>query len=124
MKTAIIVMSDPKAGADEALGRLFNALALAHASVEAGDEVELVFNGAGTRWPAELVKVSHPANGLYNSVRHLVMGASHGCAVAFGATAGVESSGTPLLSQQPIPGTPGLSDLRSYLVGDWKTLVF
>ena len=29
MKTAIIVMSDPKNGSEEALGRVFNALALA-----------------------------------------------------------------------------------------------
>ena len=29
MKTAIIIMSDPKSGSEEALGRVFNALALA-----------------------------------------------------------------------------------------------
>lgn len=30
MKTAIIVLSDPKSGSEEALGRVFNALAAAH----------------------------------------------------------------------------------------------
>ena len=29
MKTAIIILSDPKSGSEEALGRVFNALALA-----------------------------------------------------------------------------------------------
>ena len=45
MKFAIVVMSDPKAGSEESLGRLFNALALAHEAREKGDEVALVFAG-------------------------------------------------------------------------------
>ncbi len=68
MKIAIIILSDPKAG-EEALGRAFNCLATAHEALQAGDEVEVVFNGAGTRWPEELTKITHPANGLYNAVR-------------------------------------------------------
>lgn len=124
MKTAIIILSDPKSGTDEALGRLFNALAVAHAAVEAGDEVAVVFNGAGTRWPEELVKVSHPANGLYNAVRHVVKGASRGCAVVFGAEKSAEQCGTPLLTDLPLAGTPGLSNIRGYLADGWQTLVF
>ena len=84
MKTAIIVMSDPKNGSEEALGRVFNALALAAECKQEGDEVAVVFNGTGTRWPAELTKLSHPANGLYNAVRDVVQGASCGCADVFG----------------------------------------
>jgi len=75
MKTAIIALSDPKNGSEEALGRVFNALALASECKQKGDEVAVVFNGTGTRWPAELIKFSHPANGLYNSVRDIVRGA-------------------------------------------------
>jgi len=124
MKIAIIILSDPKSGADEALGRVFNALATAHEALKAGDEVEVVFNGAGTRWPAELTKVSHPANGLYNAVREVVKGASCGCAVVFGATKDVEACGLPLITDKALPGTPGLSDLRGYLAAGWQTLVF
>lgn len=124
MKTAIIIMSDPKAGTEEALGRLLNGLALAHAGIEAGDEVEVVFNGTGTRWPEELVKVTHPANGIYNAVRHVVKGASRGCAVVFNATQGVEATGVPLLAQQALPGTPGISNLRGYLQDGWHVLIF
>ena len=61
MKTAIIILSDPKAGED-ALGRMFNGLALAAEAVKAGDETEIVFTGAGTRWPTELSKPTHPAH--------------------------------------------------------------
>ena len=124
MKLAIIILSDPKSGSEEALGRVFNALAVAHESLQAGDEVEVVFNGAGTRWPAELSKVSHPANGLYNAVREAVKGASCGCAAAFGATKDVEACGLPLLKDKALAGTPGLSDIRRYLADGWQTLVF
>lgn len=123
MKTAIIILPDPKSG-EEALGRVFNGLALAHESVRAGDEVEVVFNGAGTRWPEELTKVSHPANGLYNSVRAAIKGVSCGCAEVFGATGGAESCGLPLLKDKALEGTAGLSDIRRYLAEDWRTLVF
>ncbi|MGH8047830.1 MAG: hypothetical protein ACREKL_11330 [Chthoniobacterales bacterium] len=123
MKTAIIILSDPKAG-DEALGRVFNALAFADEALKCGDEVEVVFNGAGTRWPEELTKVSHPANGLYNAVRETVKGASCGCAAVFGATGGVEGAGLPLIKEKALAGTPGISNIRRYLAEGWSTLVF
>ena len=59
-KTAIVLFSDPKAGSEEALGRLFNALFLTYDLKERGQEVALIFQGAGTRWAAELVKADHP----------------------------------------------------------------
>ncbi len=124
MKTAIIIMSDPKSGSEEALGRVFNALALASESKQKGDEVAVVFNGAGTRWPAELTKLSHPANALYNSVRDVVQGASCGCADVFGAKDGVEACGVPLKKDNALAGTSGLLSLRQYMVDGWKTIVF
>lgn len=123
MKTAIIILSDPKAG-DEALGRVFNALAVADECLKSGDETEIVFNGAGTRWPEELTKVSHPANGLYNAVREAVKGASCGCAVVFGASKEAEACGVPMLKDKALAGTPGISNLRRYLADGWQTLVF
>lgn len=124
MKTAIIIMSDPKSGSEEALGRVFNALALASESKQKGDEVAVVFNGAGTRWPAELTKLSHPANGLYNSVCDVVQGASCGCADVFGAKAGVESCGVSLKKDNALAGTSGLLSLRRYVADGWQTIVF
>ncbi len=123
MKIAIIILSDPKAG-EEALGRAFNALALAEEALRSGDEVEVLFNGAGTRWPEELTKVTHPANGLYNAVREVVKGASCGCAAVFGATKGLEACGLPLLKDKSLAGTPGLANLRRYLAEGWQTLIF
>lgn len=123
MKLAIIILSDPKTG-EEALGRAFNALATADEALQAGDEVEIVFNGAGTRWPEELTKPSHPAHRLYQGVRQAVKGASCGCAEVFAAKKGVEACGLPLLQDKALAGTPGLSDLRGYVAGGWQTLIF
>lgn len=124
MKTAIVIMSDPKNGSEEALGRVFNALALASECKQKGDDVAVVFNGTGTRWPAELSKLSHPAHGLYNSVRDVVQGASCGCADVFAAKEGVESCGVPLKKDHALVGTSGLLSLRQYVNDGWNTVVF
>jgi hypothetical protein len=123
MKISIFVLSDPKAG-EEALGRVFNALALARESHEKGDDVAVVFQGAGTRWPSELVKVGHPARELYDAVRTLVAGASRGCSVVFGATDGVKAAGLALLADNAVPGTPGLASIRGAIAEGRTTLVF
>ncbi len=123
-KTAVVIVSDPKAGSEEALGRVFNALAVAHEAKAAGGEVAVVFAGAGTRWPAELTKLDHPANGLYNAVRDAVQGASCGCAAVFDSTAGVQAAGVPLVADYPLPGTPGTLSLLRYAREGWQTLVF
>ncbi|MBH0200177.1 MAG: DsrE family protein [Nitrospira sp.] len=124
MKTAIVIMSDPKNGSEEALGRVFNALALASECKQKGDEVAVVFNDTGTRWPAELSKLSHPANGLYNSVRDVVQGSSCGCADVFGATESVESCGVSLKKDHALTGTSGLLSLRRHVSEGWNTVVF
>ena len=123
MKLAIIITSDPKSG-EEALGRAFNALALAAVAQAQGDEVNIVFVGTGTRWPAELTKLSHPANGLYNSVRPAIAGASCGCSAVFGATKEVAACGLPEIKDHKLAGTPGLASIRRYLAEGWQTLVF
>lgn len=124
MKTALVVVSDPKHGSEEALGRVFNALALASECKQRGDQVVVVFSGTGTRWPAELSKISHPANGLYNSVRDVVQGGSCGCAEVFGAKEGLQSCGVPMVKDHALAGTAGLLSLRRYLAEGWQTVVF
>ena len=123
MKLAIIITSDPKNG-DEALGRAFNALALAAEGQAKGDEVNVVFVGAGTRWPAEFTKLSHPANQLYNAVRPSIVGASCSCSAVFDAAKEVAACGLPEIKDNALPGTPGLASIRPYLAEGWQTLVF
>jgi len=113
MKAAIVVLSDPKAGSEEALGRLFNALAAAYDFKHKGDDVTLLFQGAGTRWAGEVTREEHPAHALYKAVEDIVVGVSCGCADVFGASAQAEKAGLDLISDNPVPGTTGLQSLTA-----------
>lgn len=115
MKTAIVVFADPKAGTDEALGRLFNALFLAYELKQKKQEVALIFQGAGTRWASELVRPEHPAHALYALVEDTVLGVCGGCADVFGARDAATAAGAKLVRQSMIPGTTGVIDLSRYL---------
>jgi len=74
-KTAIIVLSDPRGG-EEALGRVFNALAATYDFKQKQQDVQLVFQGTGTRWTGLLTQSDHPAHALYKAVEDKVAGAS------------------------------------------------
>lgn len=123
-KSAIVVFSDPSSESAEALGRLFNALFVTYELKEKGQEVALIFQGAGTRWAAELSQPDHPAAALYDSVKDKLVGVCGGCADVFGATAGVEASGLPLVRNAAIPGTSGILDLSRYLDEGYRLLTF
>ena len=123
-KVAIVLMSDPKSGSEESLGRALNALALAYECKSAGDEVALVFKGAGTRWPEQLSRLDHPANARYNDVRDTVRGASRACAMKYGAAEGVCAAGVELVCDTALPGTPGVLGLRPYLTDGFEVVVF
>lgn len=123
-KTAIVVYSDPKAGSEEALGRLFNALFVAYELKEKKQEVALIFQGAGVRWPTELVQPDHPAHALYGAVKDTVVGACRGCAAVFGATAGIEAAGVALVGEKAFPGLSGIVDLSEYLDQGYRVLTF
>ena len=111
--TTIIVLSDPSNG-EEALGRVFNALAAAYDFKRHHRPVQLVFQGTGTRWPAVLAKPDHPVHSLYDAVADTVVGASAGCAAVFGASDDLKQLGMPSLVDNAVPGTPGLPSLVSY----------
>jgi hypothetical protein len=124
MKTAIVILSDPKPASDEATTRLLNALAMANECKRSGDTLEIAFAGTGTRWPEELVKLGHPANALFNDLREHVVGASRSCAARNGATACVEAAGLALIGDNEVPGTPGVLSLRRYYADDWNVAIF
>ena len=123
MKAAIIVLSDPKNGED-ALGRVFNALAAAYDFKQQGDEVSVLFQGAGTRWIGELSKSDHPVHGLFDVVKDTVAGVSCGCAEVFGATEEVEKSAFEFIKDNAVPGTAGLPSLRNLASEGYTVLTF
>jgi DsrE/DsrF-like family len=123
-KTAVVVMSDPNSGGEEALGRLFNALFLTLELQGAGAEVALVFQATGTRWPAKIVQPDHPAHALYQAVRERVEGVSCGCATVFGAADSATAAGFTLVKDGDIPGTGGVLDLSRYIRDGYQLVTF
>ena len=123
MKSAIIVLSDPNNGED-ALGRVFNALATAYDYQQAGDDVTILFQGAGTRWIGELSRSDHPVHGLFDAVKDNIAGVSCGCAEVFGATEDVEKSGFDFLKDTAVPGTAGLPSLRALAMEGYNVATF
>ncbi|KAB2914784.1 MAG: DsrE family protein [Hyphomicrobiaceae bacterium] len=123
-KTAIVVFSDPTAGHEEALGRLFNAMFLTLELKDKGQDVALIFQGAGARWPAEVTKPAHPAHALYHAIADKVVGVCGGCADVFGATEGAKATGVTLVRDKQIPGTGGILDLSRYLDQGYRLVTF
>lgn len=124
MKTAIVILADPKTGSEEALGRVFNALSAAYDFKQNGEDVSVVFQGTGTRWAGYLTKEDHPFHALYQAVEDKVAGVSWGCATAFGAMADAEAHGFALLNDNPVPGTQGLPSLREMARNGYSILIF
>lgn len=123
-KTAILVLSDPKTGSEEALGRVFNALATAYDFKQSGDEVSVLFHGTGTRWISELAKPDNPVHGLFEAVKDKIRGVSSGCADVFGATEDVKNSSFNTISENQVPGTSGLPSLRTLMAEGYTILAF
>lgn len=124
MRAAIVILSDPSSGTEEALGRLFNALASAYDFKQNGDDVTLLFQGAGTRWIGEVSKVEHPAHDLFEAIKDTVAGVSCGCADVFGATDSAVKSGFDLIKDNAVPGTTGLPSLRNLIADGYQILTF
>jgi hypothetical protein len=124
MKTAIVVLSDPRSGSDEALGRLFNALAAAYDLKQKHSDVEILFHGAGTRWIRELSATDHPAHDLFAAVADRVAGVSSGCSDVFGSRAEAEANGFSLIADNAVPGTSGLPSLARYMGEGYAVVTF
>jgi len=123
-KLAVIVLSDPQSGGEEALGRLFNALATAYDAKEQGEDVTVLFQGTGTRWAGIVTDKNHPAHALYEAVKDKVGGVSCACADVFGARETAVSNGFTLVKENMIPGTSGLPSIATRLAQGYRVVTF
>lgn len=96
-KGAVVVLAGIEGR--EAIGRIANALITAREFKEAGDEIVLVFDGAGTQWIRDLVDPGHKYHQAFEAVRDVVAGACSYCASAYGVKEDVERAGVPLLDE-------------------------
>lgn len=115
-KIAIIVLADSESHADA--GYVANALTLAQEAKEQGDDVTVLFDGAGTTWIPEL-EGDHDLAPLYRSVEDVVQGACAFCADAFGVGDAVDASDVTSLSEYE-----GHPSVRSLIADGYEVVTF
>jgi hypothetical protein len=96
-KAAVIVLADTETHGD--LARVVNAMMTAKEFTEAGDDVELMFDGAGTQWPGVLADPDHRSHRLFEQVHEVISGACAFCSRSFDAEDGVRRADVPFLEE-------------------------
>ena len=97
MKLLILIFSDTETHADTA--KVVNALGIAREFIQAGEEVQIIFDGAGTRWIPRLTDSKNPFHAAFEAVCAAVAGSCAFCSKTFGVEEEVRSAGIPLLSE-------------------------
>lgn len=97
LKIAIIVFSDTNTM--EAMGKISNSLILASEAIENGDDLKIIFEGAGTKWIGELEKEDHMLHEMYLGIKPHITGACAYCAKAFKTDGQIEKAGLALIGE-------------------------
>lgn len=116
-KAAIVVFSEAEQHADTA--RVVNALETVKEFKDSGDEVELIFDGAGVTSAVALANPEHRLHRLYSKVDDKVSGVCRFCARAFGVYDQAERLGLKFLAeydQHP--------SLRNRVVDGYQVITF
>ncbi len=116
-KIGIVVLAGTDNKGD--LGRVVNALETAKECHDAGDDVELIFDGAGTLWIGELAGEEHAYHGLYSHVKGTISGACQYCSDAYGALEAVQDENIDLLDEHD-----GHPSLRRLVVAGYQVITF
>jgi hypothetical protein len=95
-KIAVLLLADTETR--EATGRMANALTLVQESKEAGDDVRLILDGAGTKWAPELASEEHKYHRLFDDVRDDAAACVY-CGRAYGVKDVVEAAGVGLIDE-------------------------
>lgn len=89
-KVAIVLLADTEDLGD--MGRMANALSAVKEFKEAGDEVQMIFDGAGVKWIGELENPQHKYHADYQAVQDKIAGVCKYCANAFQVSDQVKDS--------------------------------
>lgn len=98
---------------------MVNALEAVKECQDAKDEVRLIFDGAGVKWPTVLSQTEHPYHGLYQAVKTQVSGVCEYCATAFGVHDAVQACGVPFAADYE-----GHPSFRQLLVDGFQIITF
>lgn len=116
-KVAVVVLSE--VGSHEALGRVVNALEFAKELQDHDDDVNIVFDGAGTTWVPELADEEHDAHPLYKAVEESIYGACKFCSKAFGVINEVRKTDVDLLEEYD-----DHPSLRNFITDGYQVVTF
>jgi len=116
-KAAIVILAGMDSHADN--GRVLNGLEAAREFAEAdGDEVELIFDGAGTQWVPELEDEDHDYHDVYAAVEDEAS-ACEFCAGAFGVDDAIQDAGVVQVDEND-----GHPSIRSLVDDDYEIITF
>jgi hypothetical protein len=116
-KAAVIILAGTEGHAS--VGRLVNGLEAAREfATTGGDEVELIFDGAGTEWIPELEDPDSDYHDLYQAVRDHTAVCDF-CSSAFGVEDDVAEAGLVTLDDHD-----GHPSIRSLVEDDYEIITF
>lgn len=116
-KAAVVILAGTESHPD--VGRLVNGLETAKEFAETeGDDVELIFDGAGTQWIPELEDEDSDYHELYQAVKDDASACDF-CAGAFGVADAVGDSGVVTLDDHD-----GHPSIRSLVDDDYEVITF
>jgi hypothetical protein len=113
-KVALVIYSKLEGAGNSAI---YRQLMFAQELQNAGDDVVLVFDGAGSLAAAELAQPGHQMHALFNKVRSLVRGVCHHCAKSYGVLDAIQAANLPLLGDDR-----GHASLRA-LLGEGRQII-
>jgi len=115
-KATIVILAGTESHADT--GRLVNGLETAKEFAETdGDDLEVIFDGAGTQWIPELEDPDSDYHDLYQAVR--ADAACDFCAGAFGVGEAIADAGVVTLDDHD-----GHPSIRSLVADDYEIITF
>lgn len=114
---AVAILAGTESHTDS--GRLVNGLETALEFAETdGDEVELIFDGAGTQWIPDLEDEDHDYHDLCQAVRNNASACDF-CAGAFGVEEAIDDAGVVTLDDHD-----GHPSIRSLVDNDCEIITF
>ena len=93
-KIALVIYSPLEGSGRSAV---YRQMMFAQELQRAGDDVCIVFDGAGSQAAAALAEPGNPLHTLFESVRAQVRGVCRYCARSYGVLEAIEAAGLPLL---------------------------
>ncbi|WP_075936197.1 DsrE family protein [Halosegnis longus] len=116
-KAAVVILAGTDGHTN--LGRLVNGLEAAKEFADNDeDELELIFDGAGTQWIPELEAEDHDYHDLYQSVKADASACDY-CSGAFGVDEAVADAGVV-----QIDDNDGHPSIRSLVDDDYEIITF